>query len=460
MKNKLKSLTTNKKSILSSSLIAFFLYLFNWSFIGWIFLLLPATALTKKTNNAIRKIKNWVAWSIFLLIQLFFLLIFATSMRNASWLLAWISDFLIIYFLTQIIEIIWFSKTHKKENTKKTKIFSQPTLIILGIIIFIIIVVIKCQKDMPTVTDSIPTASPTPVEQALGCIDEISDLYSKNDKSISSLIKQSKQIKWNGTKYNLIIFNCPNQNDYSYSQVFTLTKVNNSDTKEKILFTMADENIIKADLEDINKDGLAELEIFSSNGGNCTNCGGYSVFRLIGEKVEDLFFDFPKAEGSKYAKVWLSDLNSDGIDDILIVGDYSIGTGQDFLHYTTPKITEVYSWKNGKYQDCSSDFTDFYQKRINERNYNYKKIMEAKKASSDSFNLAQQIAKIAVENYFDYSAIKKYDLGFDIFVRQIDYDSFPKTINLEGIDKVWLDGLKQDIEEYYKELEPTKMPLY
>lgn len=455
MKNKLKSLTTNKKSILSSSLIAFILYLFNWSFIGWIFLLLPATALTKKTNNAIRKIKNWVAWSIFLLIQLFFLLIFATSMRNASWLLAWISDFLIIYFLTQIIEIIWFSKTHKKENTKKTKIFSQPTLIVLGIIIFIIIVVIKCQKDMPTVTDSISITSPTPVEHTLGCIDDINDLYSKNDKSISSLIKQSKQIKWNGTKYNLIIFNCPNQNDYSYSQVFALTKVSNDNTKEKLLFTMADESIFEADLRDINKDGLAELEISSSNGGNCRACSGFSVFQMVGDKFNDLLVNFPKSDEIKSTASWISDLNDDGIQE-LIVDDELLGSAFDFIHAYAPTHVTIYSWKDNEYKKDSSSFSKFYLNQIAKRNADYKKILLQKEPISN----IQQLIRIAVENYYDYSTIGKSDLGYDTFIRQTDYDSFPKTIVLEDSDKVWLNGLRQDIEENYKDTKSPKMPLY
>lgn len=337
----------------------------------------------------------------------------------------------------------------------------QSNLIILGTIILIVIIVIQCKKEFPTTTDSVNISSPTPPERPLDCSSEINNLYLKNDKSISSLTKLSKQIKWNGTKYNLIVFDCPNPEEYAYGQVFTLSKVSDNDTEEKILFTMADSIINDFDLKDINKDGLAELEISSSNGGNCENCGGYSVFKLVGGQVEDLFPDFSKAEGDKYAKVSLSDLNKDGIEDVLVTSDYSLrGAEQDFLNYTIPKTTTIYSWKDGKYQDCSNDFINFYQNQITERNKNYKKIIENKENNSDSFNLTQQIAQIAVENYFDYSSLKKYDLGFDTFIRQIDYDSFSKTIILNDSDKVWLNELKQDITRIYKNTKPTKIPLY
>lgn len=297
--------------------------------------------------------------------------------------------------------------------------------------------------------------SPTPLERAMDCGPEIINLYSKNDKSVEKFLIKSQQTKWNGVKYNLVTFNCPDSDKYIFSQVFALTKMSADDSKEQVLFTMNDESILGSYLKDINKDNLAELVISSTNGGNCPNCTGYSVFQIVGDKVNNLLKDFSVSEGDTYPKVWLYDLNGDGIQDIQVKDD-SFALQYGFLHYIAPTSTTIYSWKNGEYQDCSDEFVSFYQNQINKRNQNYKTLLTTKKTDLDATTgRIQQLVQIAIENYFDYSSIGKPDMGYDTFVRQIDYENFPKNITVTEEDKSWLESIKRGIEKEYQDSKPT-----
>jgi len=167
-------------------------------------------------------------------------------------------------------------------------------------------VVIKSQKDIPIVTDNIPTASPTPVETKLSCQDEISNLFTKNRDGIKEKLTQKKEYNWQGISYTGYVYNCPYD-----GRVFLLTK--NQDKNEKIVFSFSDALIISTDLKDINNDGLAELTIHRSQGGNCMACSGFSVFQMVGDDFNDLLVNFPKSDEIKSTASSISDLNNDGV---------------------------------------------------------------------------------------------------------------------------------------------------
>lgn len=310
--------------------------------------------------------------------------------------------------------------------------------------------------------NNIPAASPTPSERAESCAPTIVSAYLKNKKEIQQQIVGSRQFKWNDNKFNLTVFECPDSDKYTYPRVLALTKMNNAGTEETALFSMADEifNLEDNKIADINKDGLAELVISHSNGGNCPLCGGFSVFQITGDKVNDLLEDFPKPEGGQYAMVWVSDLNNDGIDEIL-VDDDSFALTHNFLHYTAPIRTAVFTWKDNSYQDASQDFSRFYLEQINKRNQSYKTLLTAKKTELDiATGRIQQIAQIAIENFFDYSSIGKPDLGYDTFTRQIDISGLNKTVTVSDSDKIFLQEIKNDIESEYLDAKPTKALVY
>jgi hypothetical protein len=455
MKNKIEKIFSNSDFVLASSFIALIFYLLNWSWISWIFIIPLAFRLAQKVNESLRKLNKWFWWLVLLIAEFFSVLICSLGVRDINRFTTFLTDLYLLFFLSQIAEIIFrlFQRIFKKKKIKIPK----TMLIIFGVFVFLLILIIHDQKIKRIVEVNLSETSSKPLERTIDCADEISEFYSNNDELIPELTEKTKQVKWNGNEYNLTIFNCPDKEKYTDDQVFALIKVNEDKSKNQILFTITDQIINEGNLEDINDDGLAELFVSGNNGGNCTNCSGYSIFRLVGDQVEDLLFDFPKAEGDKYSKVsGITDLNNDGIKEVLYYDD-SFALSHNFLHFPVPVKTTIYSWVTNGYKDGSFHFYGFYINQISERNKKLQTLLNKQKNSPD---ITQQIAQIAVENYFDYVTVDEVAVGYDVFVRQTDYNSFPKTIEITDNDKAWLDEIRQEIERDYKELRPSKMLLY
>lgn len=335
-------------------------------------------------------------------------------------------------------------------------------VVLIVLIVLVLVRLVFISNKQNSSGDSAIVAPPKDPERTESCTGTIVSAYLKNRNEIRHENVESRQFMWNGNKYNLIVFECPDSDKYIYPRVLALTKMNKANTEEIELFSMADEmfNLDDSKIVDINEDGLAELVVSHSNGGNCPLCGGFSLFQIAGDKVNDLLSDFPKSEGGQYATVWLSDLNNDNISDIL-VSDDSFALAHSFLHYTAPIKTYIYSWKDGAYQDMSEDFTSFYSEQINTRNRNYQKLMTVKSTELDVVaGRVQQISQIAIENYFDYSTMGKPDLGYDTFVRQMDLSNLTKDIKLSDSDLAFIKEINEDIAKDYQDLKPTKMLLY
>lgn len=303
-------------------------------------------------------------------------------------------------------------------------------------------------------TGNISTAaSPTPVQRAISCSAEISNLFQKNDKSLVKFQVQNSELVYGGQRYNTAVFDCPDESQ-SYLKVFLLSQSDNSG-KEKILFSMEDEMFDKSEIRDINKDGLAELIVSHSNSGNCWLCGGSSVFQIdkVNGAVKDLLKDLPKPEGSSYANVAVSDLNNDGIDEVLLINN-SWELSDGFNHANSPRNIEILSWSDGEYQYDGASFPKFYLNQISERDKDREKLLKSKDTQ------LSDIVKLAIENFNDNLEMGKTDEAYANFILETNIETLPKTITVSDTDKIWLLGIRNQIEEEYKANRPTIRPLY
>jgi hypothetical protein len=105
---------------------------------------------------------------------------------------------------------------------------------------------------------------------------------------------------------------------------------------------------------DINKDGLKEILVQSSSGGNCWACNPTEIYQ-IGDRGAVLVAAGPIQR--------IADLDGDGSQE-LIITDSRWEVYDDFSHAAAPGAPMVYSWKNGRYVYCSRDFGTFYKSEV------------------------------------------------------------------------------------------------
>ncbi|HJZ69118.1 MAG TPA: VCBS repeat-containing protein [Blastocatellia bacterium] len=105
---------------------------------------------------------------------------------------------------------------------------------------------------------------------------------------------------------------------------------------------------------DINGDGVKEIIVQSSSGGNCWSCNPTEIYRVANHKAELI------AAGPIQK---IADLNGDGIKE-LIVTDTRWESYDDLSHAASPAALMVYVWRNGKYVYASRDFEAFYESEI------------------------------------------------------------------------------------------------
>ena len=105
---------------------------------------------------------------------------------------------------------------------------------------------------------------------------------------------------------------------------------------------------------DINGDGLKEILVQSSSGGNCWSCNPTEVYQVRNHRGELI------AAGPIQR---ISDLNGDGTRE-LIVADARWESYDDLSHAASPTALMVYAWRGGRYVYASKDFADFYRGEI------------------------------------------------------------------------------------------------
>jgi hypothetical protein len=110
----------------------------------------------------------------------------------------------------------------------------------------------------------------------------------------------------------------------------------------------------KLNATDINGDGLKEIIVQSSSGGNCWSCNPTEIYQLRNHKVE-LIAAAPIQK--------IEDVNGDGVHE-LVVTDARWESYDDLSHAASPGAVMIYSWRSGKYVYCSRDFEAFYKGEI------------------------------------------------------------------------------------------------
>lgn len=107
----------------------------------------------------------------------------------------------------------------------------------------------------------------------------------------------------------------------------------------------------KLNATDINGDGLKEIIVQSSSGGNCWSCNPTEIYQLRNHKVV-LIGAGPIQK--------IVDLNGDGVSELLVT-DARWESYDDLSHAASPGAVMVYAWRNGKYIYAARDFAAFYK---------------------------------------------------------------------------------------------------
>jgi hypothetical protein len=105
---------------------------------------------------------------------------------------------------------------------------------------------------------------------------------------------------------------------------------------------------------DINGDGFKEVIVQSSSGGNCWSCNPTEIYRIANHKAE-LIAAGPIRK--------IKDLDGDARVELLVTdARWEIYAG--LSHAASPWATIIYTWRNGRYQVASSDYSRFYNGEI------------------------------------------------------------------------------------------------
>jgi hypothetical protein len=110
----------------------------------------------------------------------------------------------------------------------------------------------------------------------------------------------------------------------------------------------------KLNATDINGDGLPEILVQSSSGGNCWSCNPVEIYQVKEHKAA-LIAAAPIQK--------LVDLNGDGKLE-LVVTDGRWESYGELSHAAAPAPKLIYGWSGGRYINVSRDFPDFYRKEV------------------------------------------------------------------------------------------------
>lgn len=124
--------------------------------------------------------------------------------------------------------------------------------------------------------------------------------------------------------------------------------------RSDFFFSFGEGEARRLNATDINGDGLKEIIVQSSSGGNCWSCNPTEIYRVSNHKAE-LIAAAPIRR--------IADLNNDGIAELLAT-DARWESYGDLSHAASPFAVMIYAWKNGKYVYASRDFAVYYKEEI------------------------------------------------------------------------------------------------
>jgi hypothetical protein len=162
------------------------------------------------------------------------------------------------------------------------------------------------------------------------------------------------------TQHLAAIFERPNLKERGAAYEFRILEsdgktVKTLFTRKEFFFSFSALNeTAKLNGTDINGDGLKEILVQSSSGGNCWACNPIEIYQVKNSGVT-LIAAAPMQK--------ITDLNGDGIGE-LIVADARWEFYGDLSHAASPSVKLIYAWKNGRYVNASRDFADYYKAEI------------------------------------------------------------------------------------------------
>lgn len=124
--------------------------------------------------------------------------------------------------------------------------------------------------------------------------------------------------------------------------------------RTEFFFTFASGEMSGLNANDINGDGLKEIILQSSSGGNCWNCNPTEIYRVKNHKV-DLIAAGPIQR--------IVDLDDDGVRELLVT-DARWEVYGDLSHAASPWAIMIYAWRNARYVNASRDFAAYYRGEI------------------------------------------------------------------------------------------------
>lgn len=124
--------------------------------------------------------------------------------------------------------------------------------------------------------------------------------------------------------------------------------------RTEFFFTFGSGEMQTLNATDINGDGLKEIILQSSSGGNCWSCNPTEIYQVANHKAALI------AAGPVQKVV---DLHGDGLRELLVT-DARWEVYGELSHAAAPYATMVYAWRGGKYVNASRDFSAYYRGEI------------------------------------------------------------------------------------------------